>query len=85
MSKLVERAVFDQVQAHLSEHALYPMLQSAYRQGHSTETTLLKIYDILTAMNPQEVVLLVLLDLSAPFDTVEHSVLLSRLSTSFGI
>ena len=86
MSKLVERAVFDQVHAHLSEHDLYPLLQSAYRRGHSTETALLKIYnDILMAMNRQEVVLLVLLDLSAAFDTVEHSVLLSRLSTSFGV
>ena len=86
VSKLVERAVFDQVHAHLSEHDLYPLLQSAYRRGHSTETALLKIYnDMLMAMNRQEVVLLVLLDLSAAFDTVEHSVLLSRLSTSFGI
>ena len=38
VSKLVERAVFDQVHAHLSEHDLYPLLQSAYRRGHSTET-----------------------------------------------
>ena len=86
VSKLVERAVFDQVHAHLSEHDLYPLLQSAYRRGHSTETALLKIYnDILMAMNRQEVVLLVWLDLSAAFDTGEHSVLLSRLSKSFGI
>ena len=86
MSKLAERAVFDQVHVHLTNHCLYPMLQSAYRQGHSTETALLKIQnDILMAMNRQHVVLLVLLDLSAAFDTVEHSVLLSRLSTSFGI
>ena len=86
MSKLIERAVFDQVHAHLSEHELFPLLQSTYRQGHSTETALLKIYnDILMAMNRQRVVLLVLLDLSAAFDTVEHSVSLSRLSTSFVI
>ena len=88
VSKLVERAVFDQVHTHLSEHDLYPLLQSAYRRarGHNTETALLKIYnDILMAMNRQEVVLLVLLDLSAAFDTVEHSELLSRLSTSFEI
>ena len=86
MSKLVERAVFDQVHAHLSEHELFPLLQSTYRQGHSTEAALLKIYnDILMAMNRQRVFLLVLLDLSAAFDTVEHSVSLSRLSTSFVI
>ena len=86
VSKLVERAVFDQVHKHLSEHDLYPLLQSAYRRGHSKETALLKIYNyILMAMNRQEAVLLVLLHLSAASDTVEHSVLLSRLSTSFGI
>ena len=86
MSKLAERAVFDQVHAHLSEHDLCPLLQSAYRRGHSTETALLKIYnDLLMAMNRQEVVLLVLFDFCAAFDTLEHSVLLSRLSASFGI
>ena len=86
VSKLVERGVFDQVHAHISEHDLYPLLQSAYRRGHSTDTALLKIYnDILMAMNRQEVVLLVLLDLSAAFDAVEYSVLLSRLCTSLGI
>ncbi|PFX28819.1 RNA-directed DNA polymerase from mobile element jockey [Stylophora pistillata] len=78
MSKLAKRAVFDQVHADLqSEHDLYPLLQSAYRRGHSTETALHKIYnDLSMAMNRQEVVLIVLLDLSATFDTVEHSVLL---------
>lgn len=86
VSKLTERAVFDQVHIHLTTHDLYPKLQSAYRRGHSTETALLKIHnDILMAMDRQHVILLVLLDLSAAFDTVEHSVLLSRLSNSFGI
>ena len=53
------------------------MLQSAYRQGNRTETAL--------AMNCQHVEQFVLLDLSAAFNTVEHSFLLSRLSKSFGI
>ena len=86
VSKLTERAVFDQVHIHLTNRDLYPKLQSAYTRGHSTETALLKIHnDILIAMDRQHVVLLVLLDLSAAFDTVGHSVLLSRLRNSFGI
>ncbi|XP_068707249.1 uncharacterized protein [Montipora foliosa] len=86
VSKLTERAVFDQVHVHLNTHDLYPKLQSAYRRGHSTETALLKMHnDTLIAMDREHVILLVLLDPSAAFDTVEHSVLLSRLSNSFGI
>ena len=65
---------------------LLPKLQSAYRKRYSTETALLKIYnDILLSMNQQHVTLLVLLDLSAAFDTVDHSILLERMTKSFGI
>ena len=61
-------------------------MQSAYRKNHSTETALLKVTnDILMEMNSQHAVLLVLLDLSAAFDTVVDSVLLRRLQTSFWI
>ena len=61
-------------------------MQSAYRKNHSTETALLKVTnDILMEMESQHAVLLVLLDLSAAFDTADHSVLLRRLQTSFGI
>ena len=70
----------------MKKHDLYPSLQSAYRKNHSTETALLKVTnDILMKMNSQHAVLLVLLDLSAAFDTVNHSLLLRRLQTSFGI
>ena len=83
---MAERAVFDQGHVHLSELDLYPLLHSAYRRGQSTETALYKIHnDLLVAMSRQEVVQLLLLDLSAAFDAVEHSMLLSRLRTSFGI
>ena len=61
---------------------LYPNAQSAYRVHHSTETALLKVKnDILLNMNKQHVTLLVLLDLSAAFDTVEHKILLEALNT----
>ena len=56
--------------------------QSVYRENHSTETALLKVKnDILLNMNKQHVILLVLLDLSAAFDTVDHVILLR----AFGI
>ena len=48
---------------------IYPLLQSSYRTGHSTETALLKVHnDILLSIDKKRVTLLVLLDLSAAFD-----------------
>ena len=86
ISKLTERAVFNQIYDHLLRSGLYPQLQSAYRRYHRTETTLVKVAnDILLDMNSQRVTLLVLLDLSAAFDTVDHAILLKRLTTNFGI
>ena len=65
---------------------IYPLLQSAYRKQHSTETALLKVMnDILLKMNSQHVTLLVMLDLSAAFDTVNHKILLERLQHDIGI
>ena len=86
ISKVTERAVFLQIDNHMKKHDLYPSLQSAYRKNHGTQTALLKVTnDILMEMNSQHAVLLVLLDLSTAFDSVDHSVLLRRLQTSFGI
>ena len=65
---------------------LCPANQSSYRKNYSTETALLRVKnDILLNTNKQHVTLLVLLDLSAAFDTVDHNVLLSRLHSKFGI
>ena len=84
-SKLTEKAVFAQIHKHLTTNKLYLKAQSAYREFHSTETTLLRVKnDILLNMN-QCVTLLVLLDLSAAFDTVDHTILLNRLSRDVGI
>ena len=86
VSKLIERAVFNQTHDHLQRSGLYPLFQSAYRKYHSTETALLRVTnDILLNMNSQRVTLLVLLDLSSAFDTVDHAILLKRLNTDFGI
>ena len=59
---------------------------SSYHQHHSTETALLKVInDILFKMNQQHVTLMVLLDLSTAFDTVDLNILLERLRRDVGI
>jgi hypothetical protein len=58
---------------------LFEEFQSAYTEGRSTETALVRVQnDILMAMEYQEVTALIMLDLSAAFDTVNHSILLDR-------
>ena len=66
---------------------LNPLLQSAYRTGYSSEIALLEVHnvDVLLSMDKQRATLLVLLDLSAAFDTVKQLVLLKRLESSFSI
>ena len=84
--KLVERAVCDQLMDHVTNTGKLEDLQSAYRSGHSTESALLKdTTDLLDAMGKQMVTCLVLLDLSAAFDTVSHELLLNQLEFRFGI
>jgi hypothetical protein len=86
ISKLTEKVVFSQTHSDMMAHSLYPELQSFYRRYHSTETALVKVTnDILLKMNSQEVTLLVILDLSSAFDTVNHEILLRRLRNEFGI
>ena len=60
--------------------------QSAYCALHSMETALLKVKtDVFKALEKQEVACLVLLDLSAAFDTINHDILCSRMETHFGV
>ena len=86
VSKLIEKIVVRRLNAHMTENNLHEYYQSAYRMFHSTETALLRVHnDICQAIDRKQCVYLVLLDLSAAFDTVEHSVLLSRFEGSLGI
>ncbi len=65
---------------------LHECMHSAYRKEHSTEIALLRVEDdILSAVDNGCAVVLVLLDLHAAFDTVDHAVLISRLLTRYGI
>ena len=86
LSKLIERAIFIQLSDHLSRHDLLPDRQSAYRQNYSTETALLSLRDdLLRAADDGNGTAIVLLDLSAAFDTIDHDVLLDRLNGHCGL
>ena len=85
LSKVLERIVACQSRDYLIANDLYPSLQSAYRKYHSTETALLRVQnDVLRAIDQKQEVILVLLDLSAAFDTIDHDILISRLCKQFG-
>ena len=86
ISKLIERVVCTQLISHLKSNGLYEVFQSAYREFHSTETALLRVQnDLLLSVDDSGGVILVLLDLSAAFDTIDHDKLLNLLSDRFGI
>ncbi|GFR81546.1 reverse transcriptase [Elysia marginata] len=73
---------------YLKSSNLDTKFQSAYKKDHNTETTLLKVLnDALRAADAKQPTLLVLLDLSAAFDTIDHELLLSilELDYRFGI
>jgi hypothetical protein len=85
VSKVIEKAVALQLSRYLRNNELEEPQQSAYRSSHSTETALVYIQnDIICAIGEQQAVLLVLLDLSVAFDTVDHKIMLSTLQ-SLGI
>ena len=86
MSKLTEKVVASQLINYISSNGLDEILQSAYKQFHSTETALVKVFnDIVLDVDRNRTVILLLLDLSAAFDTVDHTILIERLANRFGL
>jgi hypothetical protein len=78
--------VATQLLEHMTTHALFEPLQSAYRKRHSTETALICVQnDILHSIDNRKGVILVLLDLSAAFDTIDHGNLKNCLENIIGI
>ena len=71
---------------HLTSNSLLNSHHSAYCKHHSTETALLYIRDhLISAVGSQKVSRLCLLDLSAAFGAIDHDILITRLSSWFGI
>ena len=86
LSKIMEKVVDARLEHHLVQNNLHKPSQSAYKRFHSTETALLKVQnDILRSLDAGDVTVLVMLDLSAAFDTIDHPTLLRRFECHFGI
>jgi hypothetical protein len=86
LAKATEKVVASKLDCHLTNSNAHELYQLAYKQGHSAETALVRVQnDILCGIDDGGYVVLLLLDLSAAFDTVDHTILLTCLSTVFGI
>src|SRR6218665_416904 len=80
------RIIANQLLVYLDVNGLLPPLQSGFRRNHSTETLLVRLLsDFYGAMDCGQITLLALFDVSAAADLVDHSILLNRLSVSFGL
>ncbi|GFR84859.1 reverse transcriptase-like protein [Elysia marginata] len=82
-----KKIVLEQLKLNLEkDQNLIEPFQSAYKAGHCTETALLRITnDLLNVADEGMISILSLLDLSAAFDTLDHEIMLKRLSISFGL
>ena len=86
LSKILEKAIYLQLSNFFLSKNLLPPTQSGFRLFHSTETCFLKISnDALLASDYGKLSLLFSLNFFSAFDTVDHSLLLQHLNSSFGI
>ena len=69
-----------QIRVHLNTNDILPIKQSGFRQGYSCATSLLDItYDIIKASDENKISILILLDYTKAFDTINHTILISIL------
>ena len=86
VSKLAERVVHKRITQHLDDNNLNNPAQYGYKKHHGCESLLLKLIDdILVAVDNRSGVIVLFIDLSAAFDTVDHSILLNILYKKFRI
>ncbi len=80
ISKLIKNIIDSQMTTHMTVNDLHHIMQSSYKENHSTETAMLRMHnDILTALDQNKSVLIICMDLGAAFDTVDHEILLNHI------
>ena len=80
VSKVIERAIFLQIVEHMNTQGLFHPNHHGFRAGHSTTTAMIQMYDNwVQAVDKGDLVGVCMLDMSAAFDVVEHSILLEKL------
>ena len=86
LSKVFEKVIATRLLDHMEDYDLMDPMQSAYRKGHCTETAFLRVHeDIVNAVDKGQGVYLILLDLSAAFDTIDHTIFLTFLHEHIGV
>ena len=80
ISKVLEKVVVAHLLQHIQENGMQEWMQSQYHAQHSTKTALVRVSnDLLCVINQRKVVILILLDLSVMFDTIDHNILQQHL------
>ena len=86
ISKLIERIVTRRLDGHMAKNNLHNKNQFAYKKHHSTETMMVGVADdVLAGFDENKCTVMVFLDLSAAFDTIDIEVLLNILSDEIGL
>jgi hypothetical protein len=81
LSKVIEKIANKQISNFLESTGQFDPNQSGFKSNHNTETALLKITeDIREGLDKNEISILTLLDFSKAFNTVNHNILLAKLS-----
>ena len=86
LGKIIEKCILKQIIHHLTSNNLTSVTQSGYKKFHSCETALVKLVcDIQLEIEKNNLCMVLMLDQSAAFDTVDLSILLRKLEKHYGI